>query len=88
MRPNVACVTSTRNDLGESPCWDAGAGVLYWIDAWKATLHAYDPLSRDIRLTEFATALCGRPIGSIARRAGRASFRIRARREGRRDRGE
>ena len=43
MQPDVGCVTSYANDLGESLHWDAAGGVLYWIDAWKAVVHALDP---------------------------------------------
>jgi len=70
MRPDVVCIAPARNDLGESLCWDADGRILYWIDAWKAAVHTYDPATGAMRRTEFATALGGRPIGSIACRTG------------------
>lgn len=70
MQPDVVCISPARNELGESLYWDAGAGVLYWIDAWKAVVHAYEPATGDMRQTDFAAALGGRPIGSVACREG------------------
>lgn len=70
MHPDIVCISPFGNDLGESLHWDADSGVLYWIDAWKAVVHAYDPATGDIRQTDFAASLCGRPIGSIACRDG------------------
>ncbi len=31
---------------GESPCWDANRGVLYWVDIPRATLFVYNPRTR------------------------------------------
>jgi sugar lactone lactonase YvrE len=70
MQPDVVCITPACNELGESLYWDAEAEVLYWIDAWKAVVHAYEPGTGDRRQTDFAAALGGRPIGSIACREG------------------
>ena len=39
MRPNIVCVSSVANDLGESPVWDVDAKRLYWIDAWRTQIH-------------------------------------------------
>jgi sugar lactone lactonase YvrE len=66
MQPDVVRIAPIRHDLGESLHWDARAGILYWIDAWKAAVHAYEPATGDTRQTDFASALGGRPIGSIA----------------------
>jgi L-arabinonolactonase len=66
MQPDVVCITPFANDLGESLHWDAAGGVLYWIDAWKALVHAYTPATGEMHQTDFAAALGGRPIGSIA----------------------
>lgn len=66
MQPDIVCVTSCANDLGESLHWDADGGVLYWIDAWKAVVHALDPATGETRQTDFAASLSGRPIGSVA----------------------
>jgi sugar lactone lactonase YvrE len=65
----IACVSSESNDLGESPCWDPDAGRLYWIDAWRTEVHAFDPATRETSCTKLAPALAGLPIGSIARAA-------------------
>jgi sugar lactone lactonase YvrE len=70
MHPDVVCITDARNDLGESLHWDAEGRILYWIDAWKAIVHAYEPATGAFRQTDFAAALGGRPIGSIACRDG------------------
>ena len=70
MQPDVVCITPERNDLGESLYWDADGAILYWIDAWKTVVHAYDPATGDMRRTDFSAPLDGRPIGSIACRAG------------------
>jgi len=66
MPPDVVCVTPYANDLGESLYWDAASGVLYWIDAWKAVVHALVPATGEMRQTDFAVSLGGRPIGSVA----------------------
>jgi len=66
----VTCISSITNDLGESLYWDTGADRLYWIDAWKAHVHTYDPATCEIKVFDLSTALAGRPIGSIARHAG------------------
>lgn len=67
---NVACISSLADDLGESPYWDVEGRRLYWIDAWRTKVHAFDPATRATRQTDFTSALAGRPIGSIARHAG------------------
>jgi sugar lactone lactonase YvrE len=64
----ISCVSTTANDLGESPCWDSKAGRLYWIDAWRSQVHAFDPRSRQATCFDFGAALGGLPIGSIAAR--------------------
>lgn len=66
---HISTLPSITNDLGESLYWDAGDRRLYWIDAWKAQVHAYDPVTGDIDIRDFAQALGGAPIGSIARHA-------------------
>lgn len=67
---DIACVSSSANDLGESPCWDGDAGRLYWIDAWRSEVHVLDPAGGTTRCIAFAPALGERPIGSIGRHAG------------------
>ncbi len=66
---HISALPSITNDLGESLYWDAGDRRLYWIDAWKALVHAHDPVTGRTEVVDFAAALGGRPIGSIARHA-------------------
>jgi L-arabinonolactonase len=66
LRAEVECITSFGNDLGESLQWDADAGLVYWIDAWKCLVHTYDPVTGYVGQIDFARSLDGRPIGSIA----------------------
>jgi L-arabinonolactonase len=68
-RLNIACISSVSNDLGESPYWDVEVKRLYWIDAWKTKVYAFDPATREICNTDLTSALAGLPIGSIARHA-------------------
>ncbi len=63
---DITCISSTANDLGESLHWDAGALRLNWIDAWKSTVYTFDPSTGEVRVSDLAAALAGRPIGSIA----------------------
>lgn len=67
---NIVCVSCIANDLGESLYWDAEARRLYWIDAWKTRVYAFDPATGETCCTDLTDALAGRPIGSIARRDG------------------
>jgi sugar lactone lactonase YvrE len=66
MPPHIMCITPGAADLGESLHWDAAGGVLYWIDAWKTVVHACEPATGEMRQTDFAASLGGRPIGSVA----------------------
>ena len=62
VRPEVVPVP--RAELGESPCWDARAGLLCWVDIPAGTIHRYDPAdgSRD-------SIAVGQPVGAVAPRA-------------------
>jgi sugar lactone lactonase YvrE len=52
--------------LGEGPCWDSRARLLYWVDIEEGKLHAYDPASREDR-----AASIHQPIGAaVVRRSG------------------
>lgn len=62
----IACVSSTSNDLGESLHWDVGGKRLYWIDAWKTKIFSFDPATGETSFTDLTSALAGRPIGSVA----------------------
>ncbi|MGH3274647.1 MAG: SMP-30/gluconolactonase/LRE family protein [Streptosporangiaceae bacterium] len=50
--------------LGEGPCWDAGAGALYWIDAPPGRVHRLDVCGLH------ACWEVGQPIGAVFPRAG------------------
>ncbi|WP_421994325.1 SMP-30/gluconolactonase/LRE family protein [Reyranella sp.] len=67
---DIVCVSSEPCDLGESLYWDARDRRLRWIDAWKAKVHDFDPLTGDIRTVDYSSALGGRPIGSVVSHAG------------------
>lgn len=67
---DIVCISSNANDLGESLYWDVEAKRLYWIDAWKTTVHAFDPATRVTSCSDFTSALAGLPLGSIARHSG------------------
>jgi len=66
---DIVCISRSANDLGESPHWDAEAQRLYWIDAWKSTVHVLDPAQDVTHSIDLTTPLGGLPIGSIACRA-------------------
>lgn len=63
----IACISSTSNDLGESLYWDVGGKRLYWIDAWKTKVFSFDPTTGETYITDLTSALAGLPIGSVAR---------------------
>jgi sugar lactone lactonase YvrE len=41
----VELLLDSRAELGEGPTWDAGAGLLHWVDIHAGQLHTYDPAS-------------------------------------------
>ncbi|MEK7750300.1 MAG: SMP-30/gluconolactonase/LRE family protein [Acidobacteriota bacterium] len=63
---DIVCVSSASNDLGESLYWDFAGERLYWIDAWRTKVYAFDPATMETRCTDLTSALAGLPIGSIA----------------------
>lgn len=67
---DIDCVSDTGSDLAESLYWDAAVGRLYWIDAWKSRIYAFDPATRRTTCADMADVLSGLPIGSIARYQG------------------
>ncbi len=40
---DVCCVQQANAILGESPCWDAAQGVLYWVDGKRPAVLRWDP---------------------------------------------
>ncbi len=68
-RLDIACACSVSNDLGESLHWDPDVERLYWIDAWRTRVYAFDPATNETCCVDLTSALAGLPIGSIARHA-------------------
>ncbi|MFC0330400.1 SMP-30/gluconolactonase/LRE family protein [Paenibacillus sepulcri] len=40
---NLELVLDARATLGEGPSWDAGKGLLYWVDIMESQIHIFDP---------------------------------------------
>ena len=56
----------THAELGESPSWDAGAGVLRFVDAHPGTVYRYDPADGSL-----TSCTVGQPVGAVVvREAG------------------
>ena len=56
----------THAELGESPSWDAGAGVLRFVDAHLGTVYRYDPADGSL-----TSCTVGQPVGAVVvREAG------------------
>lgn len=69
---DIVSVTTEVNDLPESLFWDPIAQRLNWIDAWRTRVHSLDlPAlelpAGEVKTLDYASALGGLPIGSIAR---------------------
>jgi sugar lactone lactonase YvrE len=52
-------------ELGESPSWDAGAGVLRFVDAHPGTVYRYDPAHESL-----TSCTVGQPVGAVIVREG------------------
>jgi sugar lactone lactonase YvrE len=61
MQPEL--ILDARAGLAEGPVWDAGAGILYWVDIHAGHLHVYDPRDGSDRRLEL-----GAPLGCVAPR--------------------
>jgi sugar lactone lactonase YvrE len=57
----VELLLDAHAELGESPAWDAAAGVLYWVDIHAGRLHTFDPSTGANRTLDL-----GEPIGCLA----------------------
>jgi sugar lactone lactonase YvrE len=70
----VELLLDARLELGEGPAWDAGAGVLHWVDIHAGKLHTFDPSNGENR-----TLSLGEPIGCAApSRAGGLVLALRS----------
>lgn len=58
---------TTRDQLGESPCWDAEAQALCWIDALAGTMHRLHPATGALESHALPA-----PLGAIAPAQGDA----------------
>jgi sugar lactone lactonase YvrE len=58
-------VVDARALLGEGPCWDERAGVLYWIDGLGQKVHVFDP-----RTVQDRSIAVGHTVGCIVMREG------------------
>lgn len=60
-QPSLEIVANEQNRCGESPCWDAVAGRLLWVDNVTGDLFAYDPATY-----ETARLAAGIPVNAVA----------------------
>ena len=49
-----------HTEIGESPSWDAGAGVLRFVDAHPGTVYRYDPADGSL-----TSCTVGQPVGAV-----------------------
>ena len=82
MQPEL--ILDARADLGESPVWDAGEGLLYWVDIRLGQLHIHDPQNRTddrIDLGEALGCVAGCRSGDLvlALRSGLAMYNMTTR---------
>lgn len=61
MAVEIRRLGNTKDLLGESPCWDARAGAVCWIDSLAGTLHRLRPATGEAKHHSLPA-----PIGSIA----------------------
>lgn len=61
MQVDIVRIGTTRDQLGESPCWDADAQALSWIDAMAGTLWRLGPDGAEPERHALPA-----PVGSIA----------------------
>lgn len=66
-RIDIRRVGATRDQLGESPCWDAEAQALCWIDALVGTVHRRAPATGALSSHPLPA-----PLGAIAPAQGDA----------------
>lgn len=59
------CVSESRSQLGESPCWDPRSHRVYWVDIKGQALHGFDVESEESRTWQLGCRICSvdRPAG-------------------------
>ena len=70
-----AVVVDCANELGETPVWDAAAGLLHWVDIFAGAVWSLDPASGEPRRFEHGTvvgAVVPRERGGLVLGAGRS----------------
>lgn len=70
-----AVVVDCANELGETPIWDAAAGLLHWVDIFAGAVWSLDPASGAARRFEHGTdlgAVAPRASGGLVLAVGRA----------------
>lgn len=63
MEGEVEVVVEAAAEIGEGPCWDPVAQVLWWVDIPAGVLHRYEPSTGTDRRLEV-----GQPLGAVAAR--------------------
>lgn len=66
--PSVSVAADTTDVLGESPCWAAATGLLYWVDLRAPALHRLDPATGEVRswpMPDLIGAVVGRRSGGM-----------------------
>jgi sugar lactone lactonase YvrE len=61
-------VLDAKAQLGEGPCWDDQAGLLYWVNIAEMRVHSFDPsngLNRTIQLDQKVGAAVLRQSGGL-----------------------
>jgi sugar lactone lactonase YvrE len=59
MQPEL--LLDARAELGESPSWDAAAGLLYWVDIYAGAVHTFHPQA----MTD-TSLFVGEAVGCVA----------------------
>jgi sugar lactone lactonase YvrE len=59
-----AVVVACGNELGETPVWDAAAGLLHWVDIFAGAVYSLDPAGGEPR-----RFVHGTPVGAVVPRA-------------------
>jgi D-xylonolactonase len=60
-QPPIEIVADEKNRYGESPCWDAVAGRLLWVDNFSGDLYSHVPATRSTR-----QIAAGIPLNAVA----------------------